>query len=195
MDKSLLDNLDFLRERLKKARIEAKLSIIDLAHKAGVSPASISKIEKAKMVPTIAVLLRIIRAYDKPLAFFFKETESSIECYISRSNQRHRMVRSTNDAKSRSKIEILSAPFTAGMLDSAIITLAPRVTSAGSPVTHSGEEVAYCLKGRIELIFGESSAILNEGDSVHFNGLVPHNYRNVSSEEAKVIYFIARDKK
>jgi transcriptional regulator with XRE-family HTH domain len=195
MDESLLDNLDFLRERLKQARKEANLSIIDLAHKVGVSPASISKIEKAKMVPTIAVLLRIIRAYDKPLAFFFKGKESSIECYITRLKQRHSMVRFTNDGKSRSKIEILSAPFAAGVVDSAIIILAPKVTSAGSHVTHSGEEVAYCLKGKIELIFGKTSAILNEGDSVHFNGLVPHNYRNVGPGEARIIYFIARDKK
>jgi transcriptional regulator with XRE-family HTH domain len=53
MNENLLDNLETLPERLKQARIEGKLSIVELARKAGVSPASISKIEKAKMVPTI----------------------------------------------------------------------------------------------------------------------------------------------
>ena len=195
MNENLLDNIETLPERLKQARIEAKLSIVELARKAGVSPASISKIEKAKMVPTIAVLLRIIRVFDKPLAFFFKEKFSSIECYVTQSNQRNRMTCFTGVAKNGSEIEILSAPSANGILDSAVITLGRGVSSAGNQVTHSGEELGYCLKGKIELIFGESSVILNEGDSAHFNGSVPHNYRNVGGGEAKIIYFIARTKK
>jgi transcriptional regulator with XRE-family HTH domain len=195
MNENLLENIDTLPERLKQARIEAKLSIVELAGKAGVSPASISKIEKAKMVPTIAVLLRIIRVYDKPLAFFFTEKFSSNECYVTQSNQRNRMTCFNGVGKDRSGIEILSAPFADGILDSAVITLGRGVSSAGNQVTHSGEELGYCLRGKIELIYGESSVILNEGDSAHFDGSVPHNYRNTGGREAKIIYFIAHSKK
>jgi transcriptional regulator with XRE-family HTH domain len=187
--------LDSLAEKLKKARMDAKLSILEVAGKAGVSSGSISKIEKGKMVPTILTLLRIVRVYNKPLGFFVEEELSQFDCYTSQSNRRRKMSCSAGTRRNKFELELISAPFATGIVDAGIITLAPGVSSAGSQLNHSGEELGYCLKGRFELVLGERRIILEEGDSVHFNASMPHNYRNIGCGEGRIIYFIAHSRK
>ena len=187
--------LDSLPEKLKQSRLEAKLTIVAAARKAEVSPATISKIEKGKMIPTILTLLRIVRAYDKPLNFFIEEKVSQFDYYVSKSNGRRKMSYSTNVKKNRGKIELLSAPFASGIVDSGVITIGLGASSMGSQLAHSGEEVGYCLKGRIEIILKGEKITLEEGDSVHFDASLPHNYTNVGGQEGKIIYFIAHSRK
>jgi len=50
------------------------------------------------------------------------------------------------------------------------------LSAANSPelVSHKGQEFNYCLEGRMKVIVGDSEYILEPGDSLYFNPMIPH---------------------
>ena len=59
--------------KVAKARAERGWSLQQLARRAGLSPASIHKIEKSGMTPTIASLMKIAAALGRSVSFFVEE--------------------------------------------------------------------------------------------------------------------------
>ena len=45
--------------------------------------------------------------------------------------------------------------------------------------THEGEELLYVLEGRVELLYGKESYVLEAGDSIYYDSVVPHQVRAV----------------
>lgn len=54
--------------RVRHLRAEAHLTLHELAHRSGVATSTIQKVETGQMVPSIAVLLKIARGLDRPIA-------------------------------------------------------------------------------------------------------------------------------
>ena len=53
--------------------------------------------------------------------------------------------------------------------------------------SHEGEEYMYVLEGTHEFIYGEERYVLNEGDSIYFDSIVPHSGRSIGDKRAKVL--------
>ncbi len=68
-----------------------------------------------------------------------------------------------------------------------LVTLTP----GNSPelVTHQGQEFNYCLEGKMVVVVGENEYLLEPGDSLYFNPLIPHKMLAVDAE-AKYITII-----
>jgi transcriptional regulator with XRE-family HTH domain len=41
-------------------------------------------------------------------------------------------------------------------------------------VSHNGQEFNYCLEGKMKVVIGKSEYILEPGDSLYFNSMIPH---------------------
>ena len=70
----------------------------------------------------------------------------------------------------------------------------PNKDNISDPVSHSGEEFIYCLKGKLEYFVGESSFILEPGDRLLFKASQPHSWRNQGPEHAEVILVLETDR-
>lgn len=57
-------------------------------------------------------------------------------------------------------------------------------------VTHKGQEFNYCLEGRMKVIVGKDEYILEPGDSLYFNPLIPHKMLPMDEREAKFLTVI-----
>lgn len=56
--------------------------------------------------------------------------------------------------------------------------------------TNSGEETVFLIEGTVEVVIGSKRKQLVEGEMALVPEMVPHNFRNVGSNKAKVIgYF------
>ena len=53
--------------------------------------------------------------------------------------------------------------------------------------SHEGEEFLYTIKGTHEDIYDGESYILNAGDSIYFDSIVPHSGRSIGKTKAKVL--------
>ena len=71
-----------------------------------------------------------------------------------------------------------------------LVTLLPDDSHAAL-ATHGGQEFNYVLEGSVELVWGEKSYILNEGDSVYFDPMHGHGQRCYGDKPAKFITVIS----
>ena len=55
---------------------------------------------------------------------------------------------------------------------------------------YPGEEFCFVLKGNFEAIFNENQYILSEGDGFYFNSKQRHLFRNISENEAELLWIV-----
>ena len=60
-----------LLEKIRKKRIEKKISLLNLANDLGISHSHLYYIESKKVIPSIDVIVRIAKALDYPLIELF----------------------------------------------------------------------------------------------------------------------------
>jgi uncharacterized cupin superfamily protein len=68
------------------------------------------------------------------------------------------------------------------------IHVVPPGSGSNGALRHAGEEVGYILTGVIELVVDGEVATLGPGSSFFFQSLLPHSYRNVGTETARILW-------
>ena len=58
------------------------------------------------------------------------------------------------------------------------------------PTTHPGQEFNYVLEGSVRVMVGDSTVILNEGDSIYFDSSLPHGQQNADDRRIRFLTFI-----
>jgi transcriptional regulator with XRE-family HTH domain len=61
-----------------------------------------------------------------------------------------------------------------------LISFQPGASYRDDAIAHSGEEFAYVVVGEVELLLGQESYRLAQGDAIRFSPAVPHAFRNAS---------------
>lgn len=170
-----------LGDRLRQLRSERNLSQRDLAHLAGLSPNSISLIERDETSPSVATLQSLATALNIRMSYFFEEEAPTSVLHI-KSGARPRI------ESEGVTIEGMGKTLPDQELEPFSITLEPRAGSGGErQVVHSGHEFVYCLSGRIEYVIDGTIYLMEKGDILIFEAVLPHLWRNPFDEEAKFI--------
>jgi mannose-6-phosphate isomerase-like protein (cupin superfamily) len=60
-------------------------------------------------------------------------------------------------------------------------------SSGDDMLSFDSEEAGIVITGRIELIVGQVSKVLGEGDSYYINNNIPHRFKNVGKGEVIII--------
>lgn len=170
-------------ERIAQLRGEAGLSLRELADRTGVSFATIQKIEANAIVPSVATLLKIAQGLGRKASFFLEEPEDE-ERSIVHVRKDDRAV--THVPASALTIEDVGLLIRNALLQATILTIAPGGESGEDPLRHPGEEIKFCLKGRIEYSVDGTPYLLKAGDCLHFKSDVPHHWRNRGAEDAVI---------
>jgi mannose-6-phosphate isomerase-like protein (cupin superfamily) len=63
----------------------------------------------------------------------------------------------------------------------------PKADTGEDMLSHKGEEGGVVIAGAIELTVGGQVRILQTGDAYYFASVVPHRFRNVSTEPCEII--------
>lgn len=164
-------------QRIRALREKRGLSLRSLAELCGLSINAISRIERGENSPTVSSLHQLASALEVPITdFFMDEHEQSIVFVKSEDRlltQRDGMA-----------IESLGIGLRQQLVQPFLITLEPGAGSAHEPITHPGQEFAYCLQGQITYEVGDSRFELNEGDSLLFEAAQPHSFLNTGETPA-----------
>lgn len=170
--------------KIRKLRQESGLSIQKLAEKSGVSPAGVYKIETNEMTPSITTLMKIAAALGKKVSYFVEENERVKNIEYTRSKDR----KTVYNKESRILIESFAARLEDGRMYVGLLTVKPGGGTLSETVAHSGEELFYCLEGKLEFQIGGETYTLTKGDSLHFKSELSHSWRNPGPKDAKIIY-------
>lgn len=167
-------------KKIKKIRLEKKLTLDFLANETGLSKEFIKKVEFGSQRPPVGMLLQISRALGVDSGFLLKEQEDTEaerkEAYTKRTD---------NYAYS---------PLTPGAenkhLKAFRITIDAGSAHEGVGFQHEGEEFSYVLKGEVEIAVGDNINRLGPGESLHFNSSIKHDLKNVGDTDAELIVVV-----
>lgn len=179
------DILDLgLGKKIQNYRLNKKFTIKELSEKIGMTSSMLSQIERDLVNPSIATLRAISKALDVPLFMFFKEENN--EELVVRANSRKSIGLPENNEV---RYELLT-PDTKGSIEFCMMNIPSYSFTEEIEQSHSGEEVAFILKGKVKIAIGSREYILNEGDSIRIPALTEHRWINEEKDEVKVIFAI-----
>jgi transcriptional regulator with XRE-family HTH domain len=173
--------------KVARARAERGWSLAQLAQRSGLSAASVHKIEKSGMTPTIASLMKVAAALGKSVAYFVDEPATP-DVNVIRGDERARVYTSKQGLELRN----LSGRYGGFAMAGAGALVEPRADSGPTPMNHPGEELVIVLEGRMEFDVDGVTHEIGEGDSIHFRAVRPHSWRNPTDEPARAIWLVVR---
>jgi transcriptional regulator with XRE-family HTH domain len=169
--------------RLRNLRTKRKLSQRKLAEMAGISPNSVSLIEREEISPSVATLQNLATALNVRMSYFFEdETEQRVI---------HAKAETRPSINSQGvHIESTGGRIPHQEMEPFLIQLAPNTSSGERQVIHTGHEVVYCLHGKFEYFVDGESYIIEKGDFLLFEANLPHLWRNPFDEPAEFILIL-----
>ena len=177
-----------LGAKLAAARAERGWSLAELARRAGVSTASVHKIEKSGMTPTIATLMKVAAALGTSVSFFIDEDVEVPAAIVVRGGERARLYTS----KTGIALDNVSGRYGRYRLAGAEAFVEPRANSGPDAMRHPGEELIYVLEGALCVTVDGKPIDLGAGDSIHFRTDRPHTWENPSERPARALWFMVR---
>ena len=166
--------------RIRNIRQSQGLSLRSLAEQSRLSANAISLIERGENSPTVSSLHRLASALDVPITDFFQDERIQQAIYV----KQEQGLRFEND---KVTIESLGIGLPYQQLEPFRMSLAPGANTFDDPITHPGEEFIHCLEGEIEYKVGTRIFHLSTGDSLLFDSLQPHCWKNLIQEPSIVI--------
>jgi transcriptional regulator with XRE-family HTH domain len=177
-----------LGEKIKRIRLDKGLSLKDLSVKSGISAAAIHKIESNGIIPTITTMMKISDALGKEVSYFIEERRGKRDVFFVQVQRRE----SIFTFKKGLKLHGISAKkYGDFMMTAAYAVVDVGATSGRNPMKHRGEELVYCLKGKMELRIGDQTYTLGPGDSIHFRTDINHSWKNTADTQAELIWVLA----
>lgn len=174
-----------LAANLRRLRLEAGLTLDQLAARSGVSRAMISKIERGISVPTATVLGKLAAALALGLSRLLGTPLPREPRLVERSRQRV-----FRDPETGFERRSLSPLFEDGAVDLAF-NLLPAGRSASFPAHHAGmEEYLVVQEGTLTVVVDGATFTVAAGDTLFYPSDRAHAFRNETSRPVTFLIVI-----
>ena len=169
-----------LGKRIQDLRRRRGLTTGELAARVQVTSGFISQLEHSKTDPSLQTLQRVAAALQVPLSRLLLDDE--IKPQVVRKDERH-VIHAGNGGP---RASILS-PLPSRQLELVLLELPP----GGVPWTkgqfHDGHECHLVVQGKVRASYGGERYLLDEGDSIFWDGAAPRGLENVGDEVAQIV--------
>jgi transcriptional regulator with XRE-family HTH domain len=170
--------------RLREQRRVHGLSLQQTAALAGVSAASIHKVERGDMVPTITTLLKLASAFGLPLSSFVDDTvDNHAGASIVRSGER-RPLPSAWPGTVRAAVTSGTPPF---HVAAEVLEISTNGSGELHPDGRAAERLCFVLDGALEVSAGGDNTKLGAGDALHLLGDRSLSWQNNGRRVARVL--------
>jgi transcriptional regulator with XRE-family HTH domain len=158
--------LSSLAESLREERSRAGLTLEQLAQRADLSTAHLSRLESGDRQPSVAALISLSRALGVSMSTLLGERRGvpAIAAYPAG--------RVTHEANGLTIAPCSGFPGSSTLEALQISISADRAPS--DPARHRGEEWIYVVQGQLRLEFDGQVHLLDAGSTVHFDANRPH---------------------
>ncbi len=178
-------------KKIKEVRLGKSKKLVEVANLAGVSKGLLSKIENGRTIPSLPVMFQIINALEVNLSDFFDsmDTSSLSNKYILVKADEYKPIHK-EDAQGYHYFSIFNYTFEDTTMQAAYLELEPNAKR--DLVTTDGFELIYLIEGNIKYVLDKDTIKMEQGDTLFFDGRIPHVKQNPFGKKAKilVIYFL-----
>jgi len=164
---------------LRELRERRGYPVGETARALEVDPGELEKIESNQVTPSVSFLLGVARLFRVDPAPFLTQAEGA-------RSDRKRMESFSKRTQSYS-YRTLTPGAEQKHLRAFQITIDPGQDHKMVEYKHEGEEFVYVLRGEAEIKVGEELHELKRGDTLHFEGSIPHHLRNPSPKKTDLI--------
>ncbi|WP_462271045.1 helix-turn-helix domain-containing protein [Desulfobacter sp.] len=166
--------------RIKRARLDKKISLDAMANETGLSKETIKKIESGAQRPSVGTLLQLSRTLQLDSGYLLKDQDDSVEARA--------------EAYTKRTDHYAYTPLCSGAENNHLkafrIVVEAGERHEGVDFQHEGEEFAYVLDGEVEIQVGDHINTLKTGESLHFNSGIKHDLRNIGENDAELIVVV-----
>jgi len=193
MSKASIESLDrHIGLRVREYRQRNQLTIADVAQLAELSAGMLSKIENGQATASLDSLVRIANALGVPVGALFKhygapggaarlvKAGEGMQVVRRGTSKGHTYHLLSYDQGPRKRFE----PFLISMDDASEVF---------PTFEHAGVEFIHMLEGRLEYRHGDATYLLEPGDSLTFDGKVPHGPERILDVPIRFLTVIVYD--
>ena len=157
-----------IARNVRRLRLQAGLSVGDMAAKAGISKAMLSKIENAQTSCSLSTLARLSTAFDVAVTSLFRGADVERSAVYVKAGEGSEIVR--EGSREGHEYELLgSLRGEHKRLECLLVTLTEK--SVTQPLfQHPGTEFLYMLEGVMDYAHSRSVYRLSPGDSMQLDG-------------------------
>ncbi|PCJ58320.1 MAG: DNA-binding protein [Planctomycetota bacterium] len=179
-----------ISQRIKARRLEKGLKVTEIANRCGLSKSVISKIENNRTIPSLPVLLKISKALEIDPSEIVGgiSVNDNVSFEVIRKENQKTLLK--EEGKGFFYQNIINFGVQEGMVEATILTIEPNAKR--NMVTTDGYEFIYVINGSMVQKMGDTEVELETGDSLYFNGRVPHVPRSQGNASVTLIclYFL-----
>lgn len=180
---SPVERMEKLGSYLHDLRIARGLSLRSLAKRAGCSPSFLSQVELGRSSPSLESLERISRAFDLTVVELLNLVQERSEVVVGRGAAQGQTV-SVWQGATLSHLLPFHVPAAISVL---VLDLQPNGQTAIRVARRAMKELGVVVKGAVECEVDEAVYSLKTGESIYFDLITPHRWRNPGAKPARVL--------
>ena len=166
------------------------LSTDELAERCDCDVSVITGLEGGDIAPSLAPLIKITRALGVRLGTLLDD-DAHIGPVVTRADEAEEVARlkqleTSSDAGVLDFFSLAEGK-TSRHMEPFMIAVNPAVSDTPAYSSHEGEEFIYVLNGSIEIEYGKDVHVLEPGDSIYYDSIVPHEVRAHGDTVARIL--------
>ena len=174
-------------EKLRALRLKKSMGLVELGKHTGLSAALLSKLERAKLFPTLPTLLRIAMVFGVGLDYFFTDERKRRVVGVVRKKERVRFPERPGKAEVAYYFESLDYRATERKLSAYLADFQELPIEKTKPHQHAGIEFLYVIKGSLEMKIGGDEYVLESEDAIYFDSGLQHSYRRLNQKPCTAV--------
>ena len=172
-------------ERIKTLRTGQGMTLAELGEKANLSTSYLSQIERDKTSPSLTTLETIAKSLNTGLRALF-ETDDEGAFVLRARKEINTPTHRDSDGRQPLMPQI-------GNPEIVVYRITFQPHSAPEQIDQfAGEEIFYVLEGELTVSIGDEQFVLTAGDSIHYDALLIHSWKNESNDFCTIIWGRAR---
>ena len=185
-----MDNTKIVGEKIKAIRQAKQISVEDLVERTGLAQEQIERIESNVDIPSLAPLIKIARALGVRLGTFLDDQDEMGAVVSRKEDHSDNTISFSNNAmnaRTHMQYHSLSASKADRHMEPFIIDVQPTEETSYELSSHEGEEFIYVMEGVVEVAYGKKKHLIEAGDSIYYDSIVPHHVHGFEGQAAKIL--------
>ena len=185
-----MDNTQIVGEKIKSIRETKQISVSELAERTGLAEEQINRIENNVDIPSLAPLIKIARALGVRLGTFLDDQDEMGAVVCRKEELNNSTISFSNNAmnaRTHMQYHSLSNSKADRHMEPFIIDIEATEETNYELSSHEGEEFIFVMEGAVEIAYGKKTHVIEAGDSIYYDSIVPHHVHGYQGQAAKIL--------
>ena len=185
-----MDNTQIVGEKIKSIRETKQISVSELAERTSLAEEQINRIENNVDIPSLAPLIKIARALGVRLGTFLDDQDEVGAVVCRKEELNNSTISFSNNAlnaRTHMQYHSLSNSKADRHMEPFIIDIQTTEETNYELSSHEGEEFIFVMEGAVEIAYGKKTHVIEAGDSIYYDSIVPHHVHGYKGQAAKIL--------